>query len=922
MLCKKCGKEIKDTDLKCPYCNEEVKKEELPKEKVKEEVKEVPPKEEAKENPIKEKKPFNKKLIIIPIIIIILVGLALLIYFLISGREKLRWDETYKAYDLTYVTQSKIKLGIKLNNLSNAKDVTFTSPCGKIEQKEEIVTWDLNDALGECEITAKYKNQTISKKYTVISKSAQEHELVLEYEIDYDSDEDLDFDNLTNKQEKEYKTDPLLADTDLDGLDDDYEILTSKTDPLKVDTDDDGLSDYDEITLKLDPLKADSKGDGIKDGERELTYNYQEDNLELTVTGKGNIASTIAEVTSNTKISSKKGLINNLYTFYTEGNMTEAIVKIKYTDEELTKYGLKEDELSLYYFNPKTSKYEKVPTTIDKKNKILTAKLTHFSQYVVGDQSVVKEESTTQILFVLDNSWSMYSNEQYEEIEGKEYYGGLGSSALDASDADGVRFTLTGELSEKLIEKGYKVGLSEFRADYANILPIGASLKDINSKLSSMNGKFVTLNAGTNINNALTGGIKDFKEESDNKYIIVLTDGIDGTLKSHADSIIAAANKANVSICSVGFGKGSENATLSTISNSTGCRFFSSSDVNGLTELFDNINSELNNNLVDVDGDNEVDGILIADSGFVVNKNGFSFQNYSSDLAGGHCFGMATFAELYYMGLLPLSSKAITSKDDTSYAYNLSYTYFKNYSELYGFKLKTNALKYGLSYDLFDEEPPSDYRYLDGDTLKIKDEYKKEIKDSGLYEIKKVKSSLSKKEQIAKNGVSYKDYETVILSESALQSSTLTTEEKNLFNAIYASFIKQYTDKFYLSSSNLTTDIRNLIGTENSKYIDGTFINILKARLSAQDPLVLSADFSIGLHAINAIKLVQDIDNPNHYYIYVYDNNYPGEQRYIELTCKKGKCYTKANEYYSKNKQPIRVTPSVEYDLAYFKGER
>lgn len=88
---------------------------------------------------------------------------------------------------------------------------------------------------------------------------------------------------------------------------------------------------------------------------------------------------------------------------------------------------------------------------------------------------------------------------------------------------------------------------------------------------------------------------------------------------------------------------------MSNISNGTGCKFYSSGNVDGLTELFENIGAELDDDLVDIDGDSEADGILIADSGFIVNRDGFSFGNYGTNLSsGGHCYGMATFAQLYY----------------------------------------------------------------------------------------------------------------------------------------------------------------------------------------------------------------------------------------------------------------------------------
>lgn len=81
---------------------------------------------------------------------------------------------------------------------------------------------------------------------------------------------DLDADGLTNLQEFTAKTNPLLADTDGDGLNDGQEVNASHTNPLLADTDKDGLSDGAEVnTHGTDPLLVDSDGDGIDDA-REL----------------------------------------------------------------------------------------------------------------------------------------------------------------------------------------------------------------------------------------------------------------------------------------------------------------------------------------------------------------------------------------------------------------------------------------------------------------------------------------------------------------------------------------------------------------------------------------------------------------------------------------------------------------------------
>jgi len=65
-----------------------------------------------------------------------------------------------------------------------------------------------------------------------------------------------------------YKTDPLILDTDSDGLNDGDEVLKYKTNPLVVDTDKDKLTDGDEaLKIFTDPLNPDTDEDKVIDGE-------------------------------------------------------------------------------------------------------------------------------------------------------------------------------------------------------------------------------------------------------------------------------------------------------------------------------------------------------------------------------------------------------------------------------------------------------------------------------------------------------------------------------------------------------------------------------------------------------------------------------------------------------------------------------
>lgn len=925
MYCQNCGSKINDNDQFCSNCGNRIvsesktpESEQSPStfsESMKEHSQQLNKK--IKERIVSFFNRYKKQIIISSCSLFILI-IGLVLFNNLYGFVNFSWNKNYKDYQLEYVSPTTIKLGFHLSDQTDLDAIKIDTTCGNTERDGTDIEWDLKESTGKCEIVVSYKLRKLKKKFQIINFNSSEEELLLEEHIDPNSDEDLDLDGLTNREETEYQTNLLSSDSDLDGLDDYYEINVSKTDPNKKDTDTDGLSDYDEIELNLDPLNSDSKQDGIKDGERTLTYTKNIDNVSLTITGTGNIASSIIETQGNTKISEKNGLIDKLYSLYTAGTINNATITINYTDQELKQYGLNEDTLSIFYYNESTSQYEKIDTVQDKEKNTLTATLDHFSYYVVGDANEVQETSSSQVLFILDNSWSMYSNEQYEEITGKEYSG----EPLDGFDKEGLRFQLTGNLIDRLGKKNYQIGLSEFRSDYKNAVEIGNSIDNIKETLDSMNGNFITSTEGTNINNALTKGMREFSDDSDNKYIVILTDGQDTKLsESRIQNIIETATKNDIKICTVGFGDASYNVALSNIANGTGCKFYSSSNALGLTELFESISAELDDNLVDLNGDSEVDGILSADSGFVVNRDGFSFPNYGTNLSGGgHCYGMATFAELYYKKVLPLKMDTITLKNVQSYPYDLNGTYFENYSNLYDYKLQTNLLKYTFGHDYFGEETPSDLRTLSDTRLLFNEVYKNEIEAGNMYDIIETETSLSPEQQLAHWGVNYESAESLQLNEDKMQeSSTISNDDLQLFNAIYAGFIRQHDTVEYSSGMDIILWLRNALGTEEISYNGRAgFINILTTRLNNKEAPVITSSYTGGFHAINAISLIQSTSNPNEYSIGVYDNNYPGEKRYVKIVCNDTVCLTEANEYYSNSGQPIRITPSLEYDLAYY----
>lgn len=304
---------------------------------------------------------------------------------------------------------------------------------------------------------------------------------------------------------------------------------------------------------------------------------------------------------------------------------------------------------------------------------------------------------------------------------------------------------------------------------------------------------------------------------------------------------------------------------LNEIAEETGCDYYNATDSSALDEIYALVGANINYNLVDTDNDNIVDGMIQADSGFIVTRDGFSFENFKSNKSeNGHCYGMATFAMLYYKNKLPImlegkdNSKFYLSYFKTislsSNGYNLTNTYFEKNKPLYDYKIEDPALSILLN-DL-----PSDYHdRIENDTWMIKKEYYESLEKIGVkFSIKDYNGG---DEEFSK-------YQSALLTiDSESFNIEVKKDESELINAIWRLFILQANDESV-----------SFLGSP-----DETF-NKLYTELNNKNPLVISV---AGNHAINAIRLIQDINDANKFKIEVYDNNYPGETRYIEMTRKK-----------------------------------
>lgn len=875
MFCQNCGNKLNGNEDFCSNCGTSVQKEPIvnPKDINSSQEKVVTISEMMSKKSQNFMNPLIQKLkkILIKYKKHCFIGLTCIITFIIGivlfnrfyDFTKLSWVKDYGDYGLDYTSSSFVELKAQAFDKEKKQvfGINYTSKDGKVEIKDEIVYWYLPEKEGTYTIWAQSPSgKKISKKITVVHTEDNSNDLRVTLTKDVDDKTDSDNDTLTDRKEKELGTNPYSMDTDRDGLPDGYEINESKTDPLKADSDGDGLNDGDELDLGLDPLKKDSKGDGVKDGDRIVTYTVNNSNLGISVEiqGKGNLPSSTIDVFENSTFDNMNGLLDKVYNFYTNGTIDSATVKIKYDIEEIQQKGLKEDNLTLYYFNEETKKLEALPTVVDKENKLIVVTLKHFSKYVIGDKNVVLTDIHSQIMMVIDNSISMYTYSQLTNL------GYTKITGADGNDSEFKRLTLTNRLID-MFTGNYYFGISEFAGNYINLKNFTSNKNEIKTAVNSVKNDLERLTNGTDIVNALKRGINEFSKDENSHYLILLTDGKDtsDTLPYSKSTIISSAKEKGVKVCVIGLGKELDTTDLDEIAESTGCDYYNATDAQALDEIYSIVGSDINYNLVDTDEDGKTDGTIIANSGFVVTRDGFGFNNFRTvQSTGGNCYGMAKFAQLYYQNKLPLTlgekrikefySLTVGNIDFISSGYDLNNTYFSKRKNLYDYSFQDKAIRLRTS------KIPADIRdRVEDGVYYVSDKYYDMLDRIGItFTLEKYKGDI---EGIKKyQSIGYLDVEHEKFKANG------NKEDVQLLKAIWRLFMLQVHDETISFSS-----------TSDKAY------NMLVSELRSSNPIVISIG---GNHAVNAIRLIQDNTDSNKFKIEIYDNNYAGKSRYIEVT--------------------------------------
>lgn len=413
-----------------------------------------------------------------------------------------------------------------------------------------------------------------------------------------DGDEDLDQDGLTNLEELQHNTDPLIADSDADGWNDGYEIQR-KTDPLNEDTDNDGLPDGSEEEFGFDPLNPDTNGNGILDGDETVEYTTKAPEMEKDpkIEPSVTIESKAKEALS-TKIMNMQGMDEFLteeipgylgapYDFTTDIDFDEATMTFTYDESVVTDNFRPE----IYYYNEEKQLLEKVDNqTHDPSKNQVKAKVSHFSTYLLLNgaewekawEEMIKPPATDDdgnlvhidVVFSIDSSGSMSWN-----------------------DPDDLRKDAVRSFVNKLKEKD-RAAVVDFDYWATTLVHLTANKTEIEvaiDMIDSSGGTDLEVGIEAAIDELVTNGKDDHM-----KFIIFLTDG-EGYW--YNDQLLERAKEHNITIYTIGLGDEVNRELLERIANETGGKYYFASQADELHGVFERTAGDTIDYAIDTDQD-------------------------------------------------------------------------------------------------------------------------------------------------------------------------------------------------------------------------------------------------------------------------------------------------------------------------------
>lgn len=411
-----------------------------------------------------------------------------------------------------------------------------------------------------------------------------------------DADADPDGDGLGHFRELRAGSDPLVADTDGDGVPDGREVDVLRTDPSNPDTDADRLADGSEGRLGTNPLDPDSDDDGVLDGDETYTSvaTFAGVGLRVDMTGVGDVADAVSvrDGSAEPWLDDLPGLASPVVDLESDRPFTAARLTLPFDPTAVPNGDVA--GLRIMWFDEVVGTWRPLPpsaTTVDPVARTVSATTDHFTLFAVfyvptwnavlqafdpnpGGGGGGGSSSFVDVALVLDSSGSMISN-----------------------DPQGFRRTAAKRFIDALIP-GDQVAVVDFDASARLLQPLTtdvAAAKRAVDLIDSSGG--TDIGAGVRVANTELIGRGD---PTHARIQILLTDG-EGAYNA---ALTQQAIDNRITIYTIGLGTGVNAALLTQIATATGGQYFAVATADQLPDVFSRIPINL-----DPAGDEDRDGI-------------------------------------------------------------------------------------------------------------------------------------------------------------------------------------------------------------------------------------------------------------------------------------------------------------------------
>ncbi|MDR0904397.1 MAG: VWA domain-containing protein [Ruminococcus sp.] len=491
-------------------------------------------------------------------------------------------------------------------------------------------------------------------------------------------------DNSVSASDKEkYDLSRYKLDTDEDGLTDNYELLYSGTAPARSDTDGDGIPDGIEIEAGTDPLKLQSDG-RTDDANRTFLHSMIDEEVTVRVTGKWNVfKGNIARYPMN--VENYPGILSKGIEVTFDGTAAQrGFLYYDLTKVDINKWGENPD-VRIFRYNPDDNSLALVGDggALSGDKSVISSGI-RTGIYFLADRNFLSADSGINIMFVIDNSGSMYPQ---ETVTGSE-----------ENDLEFKRLDFAKHLIER-IGNDANFGVAKFTLKYTTLCPISS---DDNAALSAL--EEIRTGAenfdGTEISNSIISAVDTFRNnKNDRNYIIAITDGLPSNADADAEErAIAYAKENNIAVITIGLGKKIDPEFLSKIAEETGGVYYQAVNNGTFDSISEKVETLINSGRTEFIPDTNAEEntvtedlsvIVLADSGFVAAEDTLSANDIATTYdRSGSDLGMAIFASKYYSGTLPQkTANYVTNSNAEVLGFDLSGSEFfaagkKNLSEL------------------------------------------------------------------------------------------------------------------------------------------------------------------------------------------------------------------------------------------------